>query len=104
MKNNEERSGELRRHVSCTSMCGTDMSNYKIFPASPDAIFNAFITTAFATRFARCSFVRKHTKHHRGFLNTTLTRADLERAKLILASFDLVLITEQMSSNPDMMR
>jgi hypothetical protein len=36
------------------------------------------------------------TKHSKGFLNVTLTRDHLHRAKEILASFDLVMIQEQM--------
>lgn len=42
---------------------------------------------------------KKTTKHRRGFMNVTLTRDHLHRAKEILASFDLVMIQEQMSSN-----
>jgi hypothetical protein len=44
------------------------------------------------------------TKYARGFLNVTLTRGHLHRAKEILASFDLVLIQEKMSKRSAMVR
>jgi hypothetical protein len=53
---------------------------------------------------ARNNEEKTKTAHGRGFLNRTLTREDLARAKDVLASFDLIVVPEQLSDIPDMAR
>jgi hypothetical protein len=68
------------------------------------SVENYYIRQLLGVDMASSRSVAKTTKHGRGFLNVTLTREHLHRAKEILASFDLVLIQEQMSEPSAMAR
>lgn len=72
-----------RRHTSCGQWMSVD---------------NYYIRTLLGIDSAVTPKERKSTKNGMGFFNKTITREHLHRAKEILASFDLVMIQEQMKS------
>lgn len=74
---------QYRRHTSCGQW--TSVENY-------------YIRTLLGIDSAVTPDERETTKYKMGFLNKTITREHLHRAKEILASFDLVMIQEQMKS------
>ena len=74
---------KYRRHNSCGQWASVD---------------NYYIRTLLGIDSASTENEKKATKNGRGFLNKTITREHLHRAKQILASFDLVMVQEQMRS------